>query len=140
MSTVKYVLRDLPGVAELEARLGRIAAHPSPLWAPDFDGLEDEVDRVILRNFGFRRDPDDSVELEPDSMVDILTGRGWDLTDGQGGLLRSYFALVTAIGIVEEGLAGHLPGEPDDREMTPDETKDLEARLRLEVAKFRPKR
>jgi hypothetical protein len=50
------VLRDLLGVAELEARLARIAAHPNPEWAPETDGLKPHADRVSTALFGLTED------------------------------------------------------------------------------------
>jgi hypothetical protein len=52
MSEHRYVLRDLPGVAELEARLHRINAHPNPLWAPEADRLDEDVDYLSDWLFG----------------------------------------------------------------------------------------
>src|ERR1039458_2322339 len=59
MSDSRFVLRNLPGVAELEARLQRIEDHPNPHWAPELDGLAGTVDRLSDRLFGITDDDTD---------------------------------------------------------------------------------
>lgn len=52
MAETRFRLRDLPGVAELEARLAKIDAHPNPEWAPENDNLLDDTQRLCERLFG----------------------------------------------------------------------------------------
>ena len=46
MTTIRYVLRDLPGMSEIDALVQTIKAHPNPLWAPEIDQLPVALDRV----------------------------------------------------------------------------------------------
>lgn len=52
MSQIKYILRDLPGISAIEARMKRINEHPNPNWAPENDGLQEEIDRISTQLFG----------------------------------------------------------------------------------------
>lgn len=56
MDKPRYVLRNLPGIKEVEALLARIQAHPNPAWAPERDALDDLVERVSLTLFGMGQD------------------------------------------------------------------------------------
>lgn len=136
--SIRYVLRDLHGVAELEARLARIAAHPNPHHAPDNDGLDADLDRVCFRNFGL--DPRQNVELNADERRPALEERGWDVTDGAGGELRSYARLATVIAIAQEGVAGHLPGQASDRDLTETEAASIAEKLQAAADSFKPSR
>jgi hypothetical protein len=49
---VKYVLRDLPGVAEFEAMVARVEALPNSSWAPEGDELQAAADRLSRTLFG----------------------------------------------------------------------------------------
>ena len=52
MTQIRYVLRNLPGIDEVEALLRKIEAHPNPAWAPENDQLPKVVERVSLQLFG----------------------------------------------------------------------------------------
>src|SRR5207244_3802539 len=47
-----FVLRDLPGVAQLEARMARVYSHPYPSFHAEHDGLQDHVASVAKSLFG----------------------------------------------------------------------------------------
>lgn len=142
--SAKYVLRDLPGVAELEERLARIAAHPNPQWAPDADGLLDEVDRVSRRQFGLALTDMEDWEPEPEENLDFdeafARDFGWDVADGRGKRLQSFAYLAAPIIYASRGLKGHLPDPASEAPLSEKEVSAVEARLAAEAAKFRPKR
>lgn len=77
--TAKRVLRDLPGVAELEARLTRIANHKSPLWTPDGDYLHEDVDRLSRELFGLTEsDTYFDEDVEAAGLSEDLVEEAWD--------------------------------------------------------------
>jgi hypothetical protein len=158
----------MPGIAELEARLSRISAHPYPSWAPEAEGLQDAVDQISRQLFGFTEDETyfvfsveehkDLTEEQLSAALDaheqhfrfliedgeeadraaeiILQAMGWDVTDGDGGYLRSFDKFGRQIVAVAKGLVAHHP----DRLLEEDEAASLEARLRAEASNFRPRR
>jgi hypothetical protein len=142
--TAKYVLRELPGVAEMEARLARIEAHPSPLWAPEADNLGDDVDALVLNLFGLSHvaifgdensKPVTEADLTP--IKDGFDGAGWDVTDGAGKDLRIMSRIGLTMALVACGLAGQVRDAAAGRALTDTEAQGIEARLSAEVAKFR---
>ena len=52
MNQAQYILRELPGVRELEAMIQRIESHPNPEWSPEVDQLQPLCDRLSMRLFG----------------------------------------------------------------------------------------
>jgi hypothetical protein len=137
--TAKYVLRDLPGVAELEARLQRIEEHPNPEWAPEIDGLQDHVDRVSSRLFGItEEDIGLSFDLDENpGLEEAIASLGWDLCDAAGEPLLALPYLVTQIMCATDGKAGRLPDAPISDEEVEARSKDWEAQIKAEAAKFK---
>lgn len=134
---VSSVLRDLPGVAELEARLRSVAADPNPLKAPEAKDLERDVDNLSKRLFGiteadtdfdpeagdYSRMPIDQVHAAwdvwnaqfdeiggtPEEIIASFAALGWDVTDGQGDVLKALDKLDCQILAVAKGLVPKLP-------------------------------
>jgi hypothetical protein len=78
MTQIRYVLRNLPGIDEVEALLRKIQAHPNPAWAPENDQLPKVVERVSLRLFGITsNDTDLEFEQLPDDEWDSAIGQ-WE--------------------------------------------------------------
>lgn len=150
----KYVLRDLAGVADLESRLQRIETHPNPEWAPERDGLDETVDRLSSRLFGItvvdtvQEDPGDKAwdewerhfkflyddDEEPEDL--IWDAMGWDLSDGQGGMLLSAAHLARQIVCAAKGLRGRLPGSEISEAERVDRQADWAAEMQAAAQKF----
>ncbi len=132
-----YTLRALPRVAELEARLAKISAHPNPQWAPERDGLGEAVAALSKRLFGIEEEdteyievPDDRDEadlnrcieafdadletrvlIEDDAKVlTFFAARQWDVSDGQGQLLEAEGHFYRQILAATHRVCGRLPG------------------------------
>lgn len=83
----QFVLRELAGVAELEARLHRIEAHPNPEWALERENLDEDTQRLSDRLFGitfletyFDRTPmEEDPEWEYDEDDYEAAERSWDM-------------------------------------------------------------
>lgn len=56
MIQIRYVLRNLPGIGDVESLLKKIQAHPNPAWAPENDQLPGLLNRISLRLFGITAD------------------------------------------------------------------------------------
>jgi hypothetical protein len=114
--TAKYVLRNLPGVADLEARVARIEAHANPEWAPDIDGLWDHVDEVSGRLFSLKASElEDGVaeDAEETEFCAIVAQElGWDLTGSDGKRLMCFEYLAAPIIYASRGLKGRMPDQP----------------------------
>ena len=134
----RCVLRDLLGVAEFEARLERIEAHPNPEFAPERDGIDDAASRLARRLFGIDNEDTrywDEAELSPadedrawrdwelnfrvldpveeaeDRLAAIFwDAAGWDITDTNGLDLYAMEYLGRPLICALKGLRGHLPG------------------------------
>jgi hypothetical protein len=135
-----YVLRDLPGVAELEARLQRIGAHPNPEWAPEVDGRDDHVDRVARQLFGITEDEIGlrfGVDENP-GLLEHVASLGWDLNSATGGPLLAVEYLITPIMVAIDGSAGRLPDQPPSDEEIEQRSTDWETKIRAEAATFKP--
>src|ERR1700760_4756736 len=115
MAEIRYTLRDLHGICELEDLLRRIAAEKNPEWTPLADGLQAKVDAVSRQLFGlteadtddppssFRPDILDQFERwavwvhefngTPSAPVE-LEGLGWDVNNAAGEelLCAEYFS------------------------------------------------
>lgn len=164
----RYVLRHLPGVAALERRLERMYDHPNPLWAPEYDGLREDVDALSRRLFGIGCSdtcnpeilPDDASDAEWDASDDkwdeqfaLLTlddddegpliaqfaELGWDVCDEAGEVMLALAELGRQIIVVAKGLAGHQPDAPISDEDAKAQAKDWGSQLAAEAAKFHPK-
>jgi hypothetical protein len=137
---IKYVLRNLPGVAALEARLQRIEAHPNPEWAPEVDGLQDAIDRLARSLFGTTEDEIGmwvDVDEDDSPYLAALAEFGWDLTDGSGKTLLAFYCLATPLAFATDGKAGRLPDAPPSDSEIAARSKDWEASLRREAGRFR---
>ncbi len=75
MTTIRYVLRDLPGMSEIDALVQTIKAHPNPLWAPEIDQLPVALDRVSRRLFGITKSETD---FDDDDAYDDLPADEWN--------------------------------------------------------------
>lgn len=139
MPDIKFVLRDLKGVAEVEALLEKVEAHPNPEWAPEQDDLKPLVDRVSLALFGitgadtqFSADRDWREDETFDEAYDrwerqfympwfeddqdqaafeqtVWAGLGWDVTDGAGATLPSLGHFERQMVCATNGVLGRLP-------------------------------
>jgi hypothetical protein len=165
MTDSLFVLRGLPGVAELEARLERIEAHPSPLWAPEADGLGDAVDLLSMRLFGISNadtdyQPDANLSAEAvcrawDSweqnfaLIDAWTDAeveaagivwralGWDCKDAHGNEMLSVVHLGRQMVCAAKGLCGHLPGAPKSDHQIAAEAAAWEQSMLKDAERFR---
>jgi hypothetical protein len=168
MSSTRFVLRELPGVAELEARLQRIEDHPNPEWAPEADGLEKAVDALSKRLFGITYDDtlyEDDEELSDEEnlrafdawrlhfqflylddedervekAVDLIwDAMGWDCTGGDGRYLLAYGQVARQLVCATKGLCGHLPGTPRSDAEIVADAEEWGEKLAREAAKRRP--
>ena len=155
----RYVLRALPGVAELEAILDRCELHPSPKWAPARDEAEALAAKLSHRHFG-TADADtryeknhllaafenehhlcvwehdfDFLRLPFDEQADDWEDLGWDVLRADGRPMRALEFLGRQIVAATMGLAGHLPDEVV--ELTMEAQQGIEAKLLADAAKFR---
>jgi hypothetical protein len=138
-----YVLRELPGVADLEARLQRMEAHPNPLWAPEFDDLWDHVDRVSRCLFGVTEDQIGLV-FEVDEAGapwrEFLMEQGWNVDGPDGKPLLAFQYLVTAVICAVSGKAGRLPDAPLSDQEAQERAEDWGSDLAEEARRFRNER
>lgn len=132
MAEPKYLLRDLPGVAELEDLLRRIEAEKNPEWTPLRDGLDDKVDRLSRNLFGVTAEDTNNLPstfatniigfdarwnawinefYDGDEPYD-LAALGWDLNDAAGDELKCADYFYDQIVAAHKGLMGRLPGAP----------------------------
>lgn len=129
-----YVLRDMSGVAELEARADRVFADTHPEWHDEYPGLYDHVDSVAKSLFGI--DGYDVGESDAkgmlyadgeqwDPVIDLLEEAGWDLTDGNGNLLHCADWFLPMIVLATERKMGHLPEPGAGRTLSDDESARL---------------
>jgi hypothetical protein len=138
MAETRFVLRQLAGVADLEARLQRIEEHPNPEWAPDNQGLEAHANIVSERLFGLIEEEtrltwwdvqhEEGAAAEFERRLDeyerhfrfiydtddaakaiIWDAMGWDVTDGAGERLRCLPYLARQMVCATKGLKGRLP-------------------------------
>lgn len=88
MTTIRYVLRDLPGVSEVEELLKKIEAHPNPAWAPENDNLPKISDRVSQRLFGITQDETwlDDADISEDDW-----GDAWEAWESNFRFAQEYF-------------------------------------------------
>lgn len=162
--TAKYVLRNLAGVAELEAMLDRIQAHPNPLWAPENDEVVQVADRLAKRLFGVgfsevdfeprqgagphRGEADSAWErrlwlvnsdegASEDEEADNWLQLGWDVRRADGRPMLSMAFLDFFILAAIDGHAGRLPDAPPSDDEIERRAGDFEAKLRAEAEQFR---
>jgi hypothetical protein len=132
----RFVLRDMPGVMELEALLQGDAPR-NWLWDPEREKASALCERVTRELFGLRDDDLDESFVEGaeenlEAMAALATVLGWDLTDGAGERLECFGWLAPALVYAARGFGGHLPD--------PDRTASVvswEHRIRAEAEAFR---
>lgn len=88
MTQIRYVLRNLPGIDEVEALLRKIEAHPNPAWAPENDQLPKVVERVSLQLFGITAD---DTELDFEHLPDDEWQSAMDQWDEHFQFAECYF-------------------------------------------------
>jgi hypothetical protein len=164
----RYILRDLPGVAELEHRLRQIDADPSGAWSKLRDGLDRDVDLLSRRHFGITQAEtqyqfayslpyeenataqarweehfyclDGWRDEDEAAMLLILDAMGWDVTDGAGRVIDSLRYFGRQIVCAAKGLKGRLPDTaPDETELAAN-THVWARQLAAEAAKFQERR
>lgn len=132
-----YTLRALPHVADLEARLAKISAHPNPQWAPERDGLGEAVAALSKRLFGIEEEDteyiqvtDDRDEADLDRRIEafdadlktlvlieddaevlaFFAARQWDVSDGQDQIMEAEEHFYRQILAATHRVCGRLPG------------------------------
>lgn len=160
----QFVLRELPGVAELEALLEKIEEHPNPEWSPDRDHLPKMVDRISLALFGIARRDTEFREQEDGEDADqyergwgawedqfwapwsedadeqwelekkAWSALGWDVADADGEYLYAIEYLKRQIVCATNGLCGRLPGTPMTDEQAKTAAEDWGAKLAKEAS------
>lgn len=161
----KYVLRDLPGVAEIEARCKRIAAHPNPEWAPEKDGYASAVDAVSRRLFGLTEaetsyETDEALTAEEDQVAFdrweenfefvysdddaaaalLWDALGWDTKDADGEDLACLHDFSLQMVCATKGLKGRLPGAPLSEAQAAEEASLWAQRISQEALTFQKRR
>ncbi len=159
-----YVLRNYPGVLAIEPVLKAAARRPNPKWCDEYYEAERLANVVSKRLFGItnddtflRQDPlaerdaneraDDEwrrcmrqcppLEGNPEDILpDWLDVWEWDVSDGNGGLLRSLYFLGRPIISATMGWRGRLP----DEDMSQEEVTGMEESLRKQAAVFKASR
>ncbi len=137
MTAAKYTLRLLRGIAEIEDRFIKCLAHENPLWAPEYDGLDEELDRVSRLLFGITGEEVEERSAEPHlrekfsaalqpfvdaeeaqggddgadkaALIALWTAHGWDVTDGDGETLHCLYDFSFQMAVATLGLLGRLP-------------------------------
>jgi hypothetical protein len=123
------LLRNLPGVADLERRMNL----PNAEWAAENDNLRQDIDKVSVRLFGiaeadteyhWRRDLSDEDNARAFDLWElnfklaycdfeegepVWLAMGWDITDGAGVPLTCAWEFDRQIVCASKGLRGHLP-------------------------------
>jgi hypothetical protein len=160
----RYVLRDLPGVADLEARLKRIEVDPSGAWSKLRDGLQRDVDTLSRRLFDLTdaetghkadyslSDADGRKSYDrweqnfkclyggDDVLIFVLDAMGWDVVDEAGQVLRSFHYLDRQIVCVAKGLRGRAPPTDLQELELADVAEAWGDSLAEEAARFRARR
>jgi hypothetical protein len=155
-----YVLRNLPGIAEIEALLVAAERHPNPNWAPERERAQARIEPTSRRLFGITADDTAYVDepaldefenarlyedwedllgkmayAERDEIAGAWREIRWDVWDATGRPLLCLEYFVRQIITVTMGQGGHLPGVRV--ELNEQQEQDLEARLRAEVEQHR---
>jgi hypothetical protein len=136
---IRFVLRDLTGMQEIQALLAKIVRHPNPEWAPEADQFQPLVDRVSRGLFGITAaettyEPEGSYSAkdevgweqhfqfaecyfgdDADEAAEDTTERfiweslGWDVTDGRGDEYPLLDYFYRQMICAAKGLKGRLP-------------------------------
>lgn len=155
----KFVLRSLPGVAELEAILDRCELHPNPKWAPARDEADALAAKLSRQHFGMteaetryqknhllRAHENEHNESVWEFDFDFLRrpfgrqlgdweGLGWDVRRSDGGPMRALEFLGRQIIAATLEIAGHLPDEAG--ELSDEAKQGIETQLRADAERFR---
>lgn len=151
-----WVLRDLPGVEDVEKIMLTCLDHPNPKWAPARDEAEALAKKVAFQLFGIK--PEDlewSERLrdlgfnderewrrafrEPWGPVDVIE-LGWDISNGQGAPLLAAELFQPYLVAVGKSLLGHAPGAPVTDQELDTKAEYLSGNLSDEVAAWRRRR
>jgi len=140
-ANIRFVLRELPGVIELEDRLRTIQRHPNPSLAPELDGLDEAVDQLSRRLFDIdaadtqfdeARDWPEELDYEAAlagweahfEVAEVSQGDpaeyerliwsllGWDVADAHGLPLLCVAYLDRQMTCASKGLLGRPPTAP----------------------------
>jgi len=160
------ILRNLPGVAEIEALLVKAKAHPSFKWSDYWLDAEKLASQVGKRLFGLSAedtkwkppDAEDGWDCEgawEDEFLDYdevsygrggrpkdyaLADLGWDISDGSGGDLMAAELLYRQLVLVHFDIAGHEYGaKPSEEELQAD-AEAAAGKLEADVEAWRRKR
>lgn len=117
MMSARYVLRDLPGVADLERLLTGCDQHPNPLWAPANERASRLADQIALDLFGITdddvpREHIDALDDNPEAAELLAQALGWGISDRVGETLMCFAWLAGPLIYASRGFGGHLP-DPD---------------------------
>jgi hypothetical protein len=119
------VIRDLPGVLELEPRLAEVT-RPENAAAPERGAVFAEADRLYETFFGFTYSAFDNYayernleyywaisrldEMEDEEIVAFFAAGGWDITDGHGKALEFALRYMTTLhALMDEMVPDELP-------------------------------
>lgn len=117
MISAGYVLRDLPGVADLERLVTTPEDHPNPQWDPITEQALRLSDEIALDVFGVTdadipQDHLDALDDNPEATELLAQALGWDIGDGAGETMGSFAWLAGPLIYASRGFGGHLP-DPD---------------------------
>lgn len=144
-----YTLRNMPGVADVEARRRRIFSGPDAGWHPEYPGLDEHTSAVAKNLFGIdERDVRESdargmIWIEQDAwdpMIELIESSGWDLRREDGELLSCARSFLPMIVLAMEGKMGRLPEPGASRTLSDGEAERLAEKLRAETAAWRRER
>lgn len=119
------VIRDLPGVLELEPRLAEVV-RPENAASPERGAVFAEADRLYETFFGFGPGALDAYafdyareysdyftplhELGDEEIVAFFAAGGWDITDGHGKALEFALRYMTTLhALMDEMVPDELP-------------------------------
>lgn len=160
MTAKTYVLRDLPGVRELEAEAKRFWADKNREWSKEFDGIEERQDLLCRRLFGVTAEEVDEIYAEPDEprhrywervaehrkhfefwfedgAVEVFASMGWDVCDERGEPLACLSWLARPLISAAKGLKGRLPDAPKSDAEIAANTEAFEAKMLADAEAFR---
>lgn len=116
----KLIIRDLPGIADLEVKL--------LLERNAYDGAaEDFCKAAALKLFGVWVTEESEIfeqareatfanhELADDEVMDVMMSIGIDFSNASGNPLRCTLGLAMSAEFAARGIAGHLPDQNADQ-------------------------
>lgn len=143
------ILRNLPGVAEIEALLVKAKAHPSFKWSDYWIEAQKQASQVGKRLFGLSAEDtewtEDDLEEEGlsrpawEAMIrdNDPADLGWDISDGKGGTLLAVDLLRRQLVLVGLDEDGHEFGEEPTEEEIEADAEDAAEKLKAEVETWR---